>query len=91
MHQHGSSATCVWHFSCFQNIVVSILVGIPGLTIYLDDIVVHGNTLVVHDACLHRVMEALAKHHLMLNGEKCVFVAPAIEYVGFHLSYPHST
>ena len=64
---------------------MSILAGILGLTIYLDDIVVHGPTPEVHDTQLHRVMEAVAKHHLKFNGEKRVFAALAIEYVGFHL------
>jgi len=28
--------------SCFQKIMVSVLAGIPGVAIYLDDVVVHG-------------------------------------------------
>lgn len=39
----------------------------------------------IHDSCLQSVFEALAKHGLTLNGSKCVFAAPAIEYVGFRL------
>ena len=72
--------------SCFQKIMASIFAGIPGVAIYLDNIVVHGATVESHDECLHRVFSALAKHHLTLNGEKCVFAAPAIEFVGFRLS-----
>ena len=72
--------------SCFQKIMASIFAGIPGVAIYLDDIVVHGATVESHDERLHRVFSALAKHHLTLNGEKCVFAAPAIEFVGFRLS-----
>lgn len=72
--------------SCFQKIMASIFAGIPGVAIYLDDIVVHGATVEGHDERLHRVFSAMAKHHLTLNGEKCVFAAPAIEFVGFRLS-----
>ena len=71
--------------SCFQKIMASIFAGIPGVAIYLDDIVVHGATVESHDERLHRVVSALAKHHLTLNGEKCVFAAPAIQFVGFRL------
>ncbi|XP_062373903.1 uncharacterized protein K02A2.6-like [Sardina pilchardus] len=72
--------------SCFQKIMASILAGIPGVAAYLDDIVVHGTTTAVHDERLHRVFKALAEHHLTLNGDKCVFGASVIEYVGFRLS-----
>ncbi len=72
--------------SCFQKIMVSVLAGIPGVAIYLDDVVIHGPTPESHDEHLSRVFAALAKHKLNLNAEKCVFSAPTIEYVGFRLS-----
>ncbi|KAJ8332651.1 hypothetical protein SKAU_G00424400 [Synaphobranchus kaupii] len=70
--------------SCFQKIMASIFAGIPGVAIYLDDIVVHGATAESHDERLHSVFSAMAKHHLTLNGEKCVFAAPS--FVGFRFS-----
>ena len=66
--------------------MTSVLAGIPGVVIYLDDVVVHGATTTIHDSRLQSVFEALAKHSLALNGSKCVFAVPAIEYVGFRLS-----
>ncbi|XP_036384580.1 uncharacterized protein K02A2.6-like [Megalops cyprinoides] len=72
--------------SCFQKIMASILAGISGVAVFLDDIVVHGSTTAVHDERLQRVFAALSKHHLTLNGGKCVFGASSIEYVGFRLS-----
>ena len=72
--------------SCFQKVMVSVLAGIPGVAIYLDDIVVHGPTTGVHDERLNRVFAALAKHTLTLNTEKCVLAVPEIEFVGFRLS-----
>ncbi|KAJ8332775.1 hypothetical protein SKAU_G00416710 [Synaphobranchus kaupii] len=72
--------------SCFQKIMASTFAGIPGVAIYLDDIVVHEATVGSHDERLHSVFSTMAKHHLTLNGEKCVFAAPAIEFVGFRLS-----
>lgn len=72
--------------SCFQKVMTSVLAGIPGVVIYLDDVVVHGATTAIHDSRLQSVFEALTKHSLTLNGSKCVFAVPAIEYVGFRLS-----
>jgi len=56
------------------------------VAIYLDDIVVHGATATRHNERLHSVFRVMAKHHLTLTGKKCVFAAPAIEFVGFRLS-----
>ncbi|KAL0148985.1 hypothetical protein M9458_055789 [Cirrhinus mrigala] len=72
--------------SCFQKIMVSVLAGIPGVAIYLDDVVIHGPTPKSHDERLSRVFAALAEHKLTLNAEKSIFSAPTIEYVGFQLS-----
>ena len=72
--------------SCFQKVMTSVLAGIPGVLIYLDDVVVHGATTAILDGCLQSVFAALAKHGLTLNGNKCVFSVPYFEYVGFGLS-----
>ncbi|KAJ8346671.1 hypothetical protein SKAU_G00280720 [Synaphobranchus kaupii] len=72
--------------SCFQKIMATIFAGIPGVVIYLDDIVVHGATPAVHDERLARVLDVLASHNLTLNGEKCIFAVPAIEFVGFRVT-----
>ncbi|KAJ8352061.1 hypothetical protein SKAU_G00235370 [Synaphobranchus kaupii] len=59
--------------SCFQKIMATIFAGIPGVVIYLDDIVVHGATAAVHNERLARVLDVLASHNLergTLNGEK---------------------
>uniref|UniRef100_A0A674D150 ribonuclease H n=1 Tax=Salmo trutta TaxID=8032 RepID=A0A674D150_SALTR len=72
--------------SCFQKVMSTILAGIPGVAVYLDDIVVHGPDLHIHDCRLHRVFSALLQNNLTLNGGKCTFAAPAVEFVGFRLS-----
>ncbi|KAJ8332549.1 hypothetical protein SKAU_G00423380 [Synaphobranchus kaupii] len=72
--------------SCFQKIMSTIFTGIPGVVIYLDDIVVHGPTPALHDEHLHQVLSVLAKHNLTLNEEKCVFSVAAVEFVGFRLT-----
>lgn len=59
--------------SCFQKIMATIFAAIPGVVIYLDDIVLHGETSASHDKCLSRVLDALTHHNLTLNGEKGIF------------------
>ncbi len=66
--------------------MASVLAGIPGVAIYLNDVVIHGPTPKIHDGRFNRVFAALTEHNLTLNVEKCVFSAPTIEYVGFQLS-----
>lgn len=59
--------------------MATIFTGIPGVVIYLDDKVVHGTTPALHN-------NVLTSHNLTLNGEKCIFAVPAIEFVGFRLT-----
>lgn len=49
-------------------------------------IVVHAPDQATHDARLHSVFKALAKHHVTLNAEKCFLAAAAVDFLGFHLS-----
>ena len=72
--------------SCFQKIMSTIFAGIPGVVIFLDDIVVHGSTPAIHDQRLTQVLDTLASHALTLNGEKCIFSASEVEFVGFRLT-----
>ena len=50
----------------------NLTAGIPGVAIYLDDIVVHRATVERHDEHLHSMFSSMAKHHLTLNDEKCL-------------------
>ena len=72
--------------SCFQKIMSTIFAGIPGVVIFLDDIVVHGSTPAIHNQRPTQVLDTLASHALTLNGEKCIFSASEVEFVGFRLT-----
>lgn len=72
--------------SCFQKVMSTILAGIPGVSVFLDDIVVHAPDTETHNNRLQRVAEALLHNNLTLNAAKCSFAAPAIDFVGFNLS-----
>ncbi|KAJ8347521.1 hypothetical protein SKAU_G00261100 [Synaphobranchus kaupii] len=69
--------------SCFQKVMSTILAGIPGVAVFLDDIVVHAPDLETHKKRLQGVAQALLENNLTLNGEKCCFAVPAIDFVGF--------
>ncbi len=62
--------------------MATVLAGLPGTAVYLDDIVVHGKDVATHDECLRRVFTALSRHNLTLNTEKCVFAAPGNRLCG---------
>lgn len=72
--------------SCFQKVMATIFAGIPGVAVFLDDIVVHASDVQTHNDRLSRVVSALMAHNLTLNGEKCTFAASAIDFVGFRLT-----
>ncbi|KAG1956975.1 retrotransposable element [Pimephales promelas] len=72
--------------SCFQKVMSTILAGIPGVAVFLDDIVIHAQDIETHNKHLQRVAQALLQNNLTLNPEKCCFAAPAIDFVGFRLS-----
>jgi hypothetical protein len=55
------------------------------MVIFLDDIVVHGSTPAVHYQRLTWVIDTLASRHLTMIGEKCIFSASEVEFVGFRL------
>ncbi len=65
--------------------MTTILAGIPGVAVFLDDIVVHAEDIQTHNDRLNRVASALMEHNFTLNAEKCTFTT-AIDFVGFRLT-----
>ena len=70
----------------FQRTMESLLAGIPGVMVYLDDILVTGDTIDNHLATLNRVMAVLRKAGLRLKKEKCVFLTEEVEYLGHKIN-----
>ena len=66
----------------FQRTMDNLLKGIPHVTVYLDDIVVTGITEAEHLKNLEMVLQRLQEAGVRLQKEKCVFLAPQIEYLG---------
>nr|XP_029709454.1 uncharacterized protein K02A2.6-like [Aedes albopictus] len=73
-----SSAPAIW-----QRLMEEVLNGIPGVTVFLDDIRVTGPTNEVHLQRLEEVLKRLSQYGMRINLDKCVFFADEIEYCGY--------
>ena len=67
----------------FQCLMDRVLAGLDFAFCYLDDILIGSSTPEEH---LEAVLERLQQHGLVLNGEKCVFGQPEVEYLGHVVS-----
>ena len=63
-----------------------MLQGIPGVSIYIDDILVTGKTNKEHLKNLDEVLSRLEWSGLRLKRSKCAFMLPSIEYLGHKIS-----
>ena len=68
--------------SCFQKIMATIFAAVPEVVVYLDDIVVHGETSASHYERLSRVLDILSSHNLTVNEEKCNFASASLRVCG---------
>ena len=59
----------------------SLLAGIPGVTVYLDDILVTGKTEDDHLSALEEVLKRLSQAGLKLRKDKCVVAVPSVVYL----------
>ena len=66
----------------FQRKLSSLLAGVSGVQVHIDDILVHSPTKEVHDQHLHQVLQLLQKEGLMLKSAKCKFHQSHIRFLG---------
>lgn len=66
----------------FQNIMEKILHGIEGVTIYLDDVTVTGQTESEHLERLAEVLKRLKGNGFRVKKEKCEFLKDSMIYLG---------
>ena len=66
----------------FQRSMDSLLQDLPGVVVYLDDVLVTGSNKDEHLRNLERVMNQLQSVGVSLKQSKCVFLAPSVEYLG---------
>ena len=72
----------------FQKCMQDILGGLVGTKcfVYVDDIVVFGESEAEFGANLTAVLEALKQHNVVLRGEKCLMSTNALEVLGYELN-----
>lgn len=70
--------------STFQRLMNSVLSGLQDLYafVYLDDVVIFGDSLGSHNKRLVEVLSRLRKHNLKLNPDKCEFLSKQVSYLG---------
>ena len=66
----------------FQRTMETLLQGIQGVSVYLDDILITGSDNKSHLENLEQVLNRLESAKLRLNKTKCSFMQPRIEYLG---------
>ena len=69
----------------FQKIMDTILQGIPSTICYLDDILVTGKNDEEHSRNLEEVLKRLQQNGLRVKSEKCKFLQPSVEYLGYRI------
>ncbi|CAD5231829.1 unnamed protein product [Bursaphelenchus xylophilus] len=70
----------------FQRTLEQALSGIPGILIYLDDILVMAPNRQLHDERLHQVLLKLENWGFRLRLTKCHFNVPEVTYLGMKIT-----
>ena len=65
--------------------MAQILQGLPGVVVFIDDILVTGKTK-EHIENLRNVLSRLRQAGLRLNNSKCLFFQNSLEYLGHLIS-----
>ena len=73
--------------SAFHAYVHSLLSHIPGVTVYIDDVLVAGATTQEHDERLAAVMDVLSAAGLFLNPSKAQCCLGQVQYLGHLISH----
>ena len=66
----------------FQRATEGLLQDLPGVVVYLDDVLVTGPNKEEHLKNLDKVMDCLKCAGVTLKQPKCIFLAPSFEYLG---------
>ena len=75
-----SSATGI-----FQRVIESLLQGIDGVVVYLDDILITGSTEEAHLKTLEEMLRRLEQAGLRVKQSKCAFMRPSVCYLGHRI------
>ena len=70
----------------FQEIMDKLTADLPGVAVYMDDILVSGDIAQDHLDNLRRLLQRLSDKGLRCRFEKCIFAQPYVEYLGHLMS-----
>ena len=65
----------------FQRVIETLLQGIEGVVVYIDDILVTESTEEEHLRALERVLSQLEQAGLRVKPNKCSFMRPSVTYL----------
>ena len=69
----------------FQRVIESLLQGIEGVVVYIDDILVTGSSEEAHLKALDEVLSRLDRAGLRVKRNKCEFLRPSVTYLGHRI------
>ena len=69
----------------FQRTMETLLRGLKGVSVFIDDILLTGSTQEEHMQTLARVLERLEEANLRLNKDKCYYMKESIEFLGHRI------
>ncbi|CAH8612563.1 unnamed protein product [Schistosoma rodhaini] len=67
----------------FQQIMDTMLANLPGVAVYLDDVIVTGSSKSDLFDRLDAVLTKISEYGFYLKGEKCKFFMDSVKYLGF--------
>jgi hypothetical protein len=70
--------------STFQRLMNNVLMGLIGTRcfVYLDDVIIFGETLQEHHIRLREVLDKLRQYNLKIEPDKCEFLKTELNYLG---------
>jgi len=66
----------------YQRAMTELFAGIDGVEIVMDDILVHGETIEIHNKRVEKVLQRCQERNLRLNPTKTKLAQTEVEYVG---------
>nr|XP_012218140.1 PREDICTED: uncharacterized protein K02A2.6-like [Linepithema humile] len=71
--------------ACFQRLMETILGGLEGIIVYLDDILIAGRSVDEHWQRVQEVLKRFVEVGLRINKNKCAFARHSVEFLGFRI------